>query len=181
MTMVQVCDLFTVTYPEGLDLWVEDLGEDLLTETIYFTRASSNHYSAENSMVGSLEIISGTGELAEELIYLGVFREVITLDGFLSDGVKEDEYFGFSAQFKVDGREFRQHHSIIGTSEGYSVHIRFLQGHSEMDIDEIESMIAKATFNRSNRATLIGENIPMKFREDSFGFQIGNQSHLRVA
>lgn len=167
--------------PPGLQLWMEDLDEDLCTETIYFSRNSAVHSTANQVMTGSIEFISGEGELAEELIYLGVFREVITLDGFLSEGEQENRYFGFSASFNVDGREFNQHHSIINTGMGMSAHIRFLQGHSQLDIEEIEKYILNSTFERDSYKPTIGENLKIQVTEENIAFKIGNQAHLRAA
>jgi hypothetical protein len=167
--------------PPGLQLWMEDLDGDFCTETLYFTRNSAVHTTTDQVMTGSIEFISGEGELVEELIYLAVFREVVTLDGFLSEGEAENRYFGFSANFKVDGCEFNQHHSIINTGMGMSVHIRFLQGHSQLDIEEIEKYILNSIFERDSSKTIIGENLKIQVTEENIAFKIGNQAHLRAA
>jgi hypothetical protein len=167
--------------PPGIQIWVEDLDTESCAETLYFSRSARVHNAVEEAVVGSIDFIAGEGELAEELIYLGVFREVISLDGFLSEGESESRYFGFSASFKVDGREFNQHHSVVQTGAGFSLHLRFLQGHSQLDIEEMEDYLLSLTFERDPKSPIIGENLKVQIPESSIEFKIGNQSHLRVA
>ena len=181
MTRSQICDLFSVECPKGVQLFIEDPGADLRTETLYFSRAQAVHFASDTPMVGSIDLIAGEGEDVEELIYLGIFREVATLNGFLSEGSKETGYFEFSASFTVDEKEFRQHHMVTTSGAGYSIHIRFLQGHSERDINEIANMMARANFREKLESPLIGENIRMQFDEARITFKIGNRSHLEVA
>jgi len=177
----QICDLFSVECPKGVRLFIEDPDVDLRTATLYFSRAQSMHFASDSTMVGSIELIAGEGEVVNELVYLGVFREVSTLNGFLSEGSEETGYFEFSGRFIVDGKEFSQHHTVISSGAGYSVHIRFLQGYSEIDINEIENMMARANFLEKLEIPIIGENVQMQFDESKITFKIGNQSHLEVA
>jgi hypothetical protein len=139
------------------------------------------HFASDSPLVGSIELIAGEGEVVKELVYLGVSREVATLNGFLSEGSEETGHFEFSGRFIVDGKEFSQHHTVITSGAGYSVHIRFLQGYSEKDINEIENMMAKANFLEKLEMPIIGENVQMQFDESKITFKIGNQSHLNVA
>lgn len=169
------------TPPPGIQIWVEDLDGESCSETLYFSRSARVHSAVDEAMVGSIEFIAGEGELAEELIYSGVFREVISLDGFLSEGVSESRYFGFSANFKVDGQEFNQHHSVVQTSAGYSLHLRFLHGHTQLDIEEMENYLLSASYERGPKAPMLGENLKVQIPETSIAFKIGNQSYLRVA
>ena len=137
MNQFKVCDLFSLECPEGLQFYIEAPSPGFSTEILYFSRGQSHHYGIDSSLVGSIELVSGESEEIEELIHAGVSREVLTLDGFVSDGSEEAVHFGFSCRFNVDGEEFTQHHSVIRTGAGYSAHLCFLQGHSERDIEEL--------------------------------------------
>jgi len=177
---MQICDLFSLHRPKGLQFYIEPVGVELNVETLYFSRTQSQHYGSGSPLLGSIELISGKGEDIEELVHSSVLREVLALDGFLSYGSEVGGHFGFSGKFSVDGVEFSQHHSVIATDAGFTIHICFLQGHSEVDMEEIDNMMAEAVFAKASQIPVFGENLCMKFYSTDLGLKIGNRYYLQV-
>ena len=177
---MQICDVFSLHRPNGLQFYIEPTDNESEAETLYFSRTQSQHYGAGLPLLGSIELIAGEGEDIEELVYSSVLREVSALHGFLSEGSDPGGHFEFSGQFDIDGVEFSQHHSIIGTDAGFTIHICFLQGHSEADMQEIDNMMAGAIFTKASEMPVFGQNLRMNFKSSNLGFKIGNRVYLQV-
>jgi hypothetical protein len=164
---------------ESLQFFLDDIDEELEATALYFTRKNRLHFDQHEAMIGSIEVVVGSGEELCDLLYISGEAEVKALTGRISEPDYEDGKMSFSTQFYINSEDFKQEHILFETQHHFSIYLRFLQGHSEIDIKEIEDAFSKASISSPIIAGELGTFLPMQFVDDQIEFRIGNRKLLK--
>jgi hypothetical protein len=83
-------EYFRLMVDESLQFFLDDIDEELEATTLYFTRKNKLHFDQHESMIGSIEVVVGSGEELCDLLYISGEAEVKALTGRISEPDYED-------------------------------------------------------------------------------------------
>lgn len=172
-------EFFQIVVDERLQFFIDDVDEELKTSTLYFTREKVIRSDIDTSMVGSVEVIAGVGDYVREALFQSVGAEALAMEGHISEAEIVDGKMTFSSFFDFQEDEFRQSHVLIDTDGSFSLYLKFLQGHSDLDMTEIENAFTHAKIFNSEVRQAEGTFLPMQFTDDQVEFRIGIRHLLK--
>jgi hypothetical protein len=152
------------------------------SSTLYITRPNKTFDGKSQPLLVSAEVVFGKiDDGLELLVYESSRLEVENLNGFTSEPIEDLDYFSFTTKFTSDEEEFTPTHAVLKTETSYSIHLTFLQGYLDEDVDEIVIIFQKAEFIEFNRLKTFGDVLKFELSELHSTSYIGDRLILNVA
>ena len=176
------CNFFEVTPADDLIFFFESSEGVLDASTLYLTRQNKIHLSQVQPFLASVEIVNGKiSDGLDDLIFESARIEIISLGGYLSDATEPGEAFEFITRVDISDLEFTTSHLVLDSGYGYAVHIRFLQGYLDEDIEDLKSLFKLGSFKPFESKRYFGDILDFQITERNILSRIGTRYVLNAA
>jgi len=150
--------------------------------TLYITRPNKTFLGSSEPLLVSAEVVFGkVDDGLNLLIYESSRLEVNELGGFTSEVFEDLEYFSFLTTVNSDERDFSTTHAVINTGTTFSIHLKFLQGYLDEDIDEIVGIFMAANYKAYGELRVFGDILSFEVLDLNATSLIGDRLILNVA